>query len=591
MTFIDWAIVAAYVVIAVAIGLYFTEKAKSSSDDFFVAGRSLPWFIVGTSMVATTFSTDTPLFVAGAVREEGIYANWIWWSAAIGALVSVFFFMHLWRRSRAVTEIEFVIQRYDNTPAMHGLRVFKAVFDGLFINCILMASVTLAMSKIIVVILGLSSDPLFHLPLIGAITPTLLILAILGVAAVIYTAMSGLYGVVYTDLVQFGLAMVGSIGLAVIVYVDLSANGGVMANLKQSPHFTADTLRMFPEFGWNLDTATFLILVTVGWWYLAPGAGFYIQRTLAARSERDAMLGMYWFAICHYVLRSWPWIVVGVASLVYFPGLVDAESSYPEMIHEFLPVGLKGIMVASLLAAFMSTLDTHINWGTSYMINDIYKPYMKPDKSTGHYIKAARICMVLIAIIALVVATQITNLLTVVKYYTVIFGGVSFVLIARWYWWRINVWSEIAGFVGAAVIGNVLLFVLPDTADAQWFGVRTLLNLVLTALLVILVTWWTKTDKPSAQIETFYRRLRVPGAGWKRVKESTGIAPLSANLKTNTIACVASIAMLYSVLLGCGHALFGQWPEFALYAVVAAAAFLVIRQKLPQVLEQLQEEE
>ncbi|MGS2724118.1 sodium:solute symporter family protein [Porticoccus sp. GXU_MW_L64] len=589
MTLIDWVIVAAYVVTAVAIGLYFTEKAKSSADDFFVAGRSLPWFIVGTSMVATTFSTDTPLFVAGAVRDQGIYANWIWWSSAIGALVSVFFFMHLWRRSRAITEIEFVVQRYDNTPAMHGLRIFKALFDGLFINCILMASVTLAMSKIIVVILGLSSDPLFHLPLIGGVTPTLLILAILGLCAVVYTAMSGLYGVVYTDLVQFGLAMIGAIALAVIVYVDLSASGGVMANLQKSPHFTPETLNMFPEFGWNLDTATFLILVAIGWWYVAPGAGFYIQRTLAARSERDAMLGMYWFAICHYVLRSWPWIVVGVASLVYFPGLVDAERSYPEMIHEFLPVGLKGVMVASLLAAFMSTLDTHINWGTSYVINDIYQPYVKPGRSADHYIKAARICMVLITFVSLIIATQITNLLTVVKYYSVIFAGVSFVLIIRWYWWRINVWSEIAAFVSAAVVGNVLLFTLPDTETEQWFGVRMLLNLLITAAIVLLVTWLTRSDKPSEQTVAFYKSLRVPGRGWKRVQQASGLAPLAANLKVNLIACLASIVMLYSLLLGIGHALFSQWFEVAVYGVVGIAALLVVKRKMPEVIGQLQE--
>ena len=364
MTPFDWAIVALYVAAALGIGVYFAKRAAAGTVEFFVAGRSLPWYVAGTSMVASTFSSDTPLFVAGMVREQGVYANWLWWSGGIGTLVSVFFFAHLWRRTRAVTEIEFLSRRYDPGTAVDALRVFRALFDGVFINCVIMASVTLAMSKIIVVILELSAEPLFTMPVFGGVTPSALILVALGVAAVLYTSLSGLYGVVYTDLIQFALAMVGAFALAVIVYVDLSQGGGSeVATLRDSPGFRADTMNLLPEFGWDLKTATFFILISVGWWYGAPGGGFFLQRVLATRSERDAMLSLYWFGFCHYVLRSWPWIIVGLASLVYFPGLVDGEQAYPEMIQRFLPVGLKGIMVASLLAAFMSTLDTHMELG------------------------------------------------------------------------------------------------------------------------------------------------------------------------------------------------------------------------------------
>ncbi|MCV6604029.1 MAG: hypothetical protein OIF34_01900, partial [Porticoccaceae bacterium] len=373
MALFDWVIVGLYVVLAIGIGLIFTKKASESTADFFVAGRSLPWYIAGTSMVATTFSADTPLFVAGLVREEGIYANWIWWTVIIGVMVSVFFFASLWRRSKVLTEVELIDLRYEKGPAANFLRVFKALLDGVFINCIIVASVTLAMSKIIVAILGLSSDPLFSIPLFGDITPTTAILVLLAVAAVAYTALSGLYGVVYTDLIQFALAIVGAIALAVIVYMDLQDKGGVLATLQAAPGFTPDTLRMFPEFEWNLETATFFILITIGWINYAPGYGFYLQRTLAARTEKDAVLSLYWYAFCHLILRSWPWIIVGVASLVYFPSLVDGEQAYPQMIEAFLPVGLKGVMVAALLAAFMSTLDTHLNWGSSYLVNDIYQ--------------------------------------------------------------------------------------------------------------------------------------------------------------------------------------------------------------------------
>ena len=372
MTLIDWAIVVCYVIAAVLIGAWFTKRASKGTAEFFVAGRSLPWFVAGTSMVATTFSSDTPLFVAGIVREQGIYANWIWWGSMVGTIVSVFFFARLWRRSEAVTEVEFIAQRYAAGAARSVLRVFRALFDGVMLNTIIMGSVTLAMSKVIVAVLGLSSDPIATLPLIGEVTPTLAILVVLGIAAVIYTALSGLYGVVYTDLIQFGLAMIGSIALAGIAWWDLESSGGFAEQIRASQGFTEQTFSMLPQLGMNYPTLEFLIFILVFPMLYAVGPGFFLQRVLAARSERDAALSMGWFAICHMILRSWPWIVVAAASLVYFPVIADSEQAYPMMINEVLPVGLKGIMVASLLAAFMSTLDTHLNWGSSYLVNDIY---------------------------------------------------------------------------------------------------------------------------------------------------------------------------------------------------------------------------
>ena len=590
MAVLDWFIVVLYVMLAVGIGLLFTKKASASTTDFFVAGRSLPWFIAGTSMVATTFSSDTPLFVAGAVREQGIYANWIWWVAIIGVLVSVFFFANLWRRSQALTEIELVSQRYDKSRAADVLRVFKALFDGVFINCIIIASVTLAMSKIIVVILGLSPDPLFSLPLLGEITSTSLILMLLALAAVSYTALSGLYGVVYTDLIQFSLAIIGAMALAIIVYVDLADKGGLVTALQASPGFKPDTLKMIPDFNWDLKTATFCILVTIGWWNFAPGSGYALQRTLAARTERDAMLGLYWFAFCHLVLRSWPWIIVGVASLVYFPVLADSEQAYPEMIHAFLPVGLKGVMVASLLAAFMSTLDTHLNWGSSYLVNDVYQPYLAPGRSKAHYVKMARYAMLLLTLFALVVTTQLTSILDAYEYIGVILIPIAFVLVARWYWWRINVWSEIAALVTAAIIGNALLFILPDAEGEQWFAVRMLLTTIATVTVCIVVTLLTSKSGPTPQAIAFYRRLRIHGAGWRRVRESAGIEPISAGIKDNAITCLASIICVYSLLLGIGHALFEEWTAFSGYLVVIILSGAVVRRKMPQVIAKLREE-
>ena len=587
MTWIDWGIIGLYLIAALAIGFYFVKKAAASTTDFFVAGRSLPWYIAGTSMVATTFSSDTPLWVSGAVREEGVYAIWIMWASVLGTLATVFFFARLWRRSEVVTEIEFISRRYDANRAMHGLRIFKALFDGVFVNCIIMASVTLAMSKILAVILGLSQEPLFLLPLLGPVTPDLFLLVLLGVTALFYTTLSGLYGVVYTDLIQFTLAMVGAIALAIIVYVDLSARGGVLSQLQAVPDFHSDQLNMFPEIGWDLETATFFILITVSWLFLAPGTGFYLQRVFATRTERDAMLGVYWYCFCNYVLRSWPWIVVGVASLVYFPGLVDSEQAYPEMIDAFLPVGLKGVMVASLLAAFMSTLDTHMNWGASYLVNDIYQPYLVRGRNSKHYVTAARYAMFALIFIAILIGARLTGLLDAYKYLFVFWGGISFVLIARWYWWRINTWSEIATLATAAVFGNLLFILVPDQPGEDWFAVRMLINFIVTTTVCIVVTYLTTPAEPSSQTVKFYKRMRIQGAGWRRVRRITGIAPLDANLKDNTIAWLASTFFIYGLLFASGYAIFEEWTMFGIYTLITLIAAMIVYKKFAVVTQGL----
>ena len=577
MGLIDWTIVAGYAVIAVLIGLRFAKRASANSAEFFLAGRSLPWFIAGTSMVATTFSSDTPLWMAGAVREGGISTAWILWANILGTLATVFYFARLWRRSEALTEVELVVQRYDQQKVTHALRVFKATFDGVFVNCIIMASVTLAMSKILTIVLGLSPEPLFVLPLIGGVKPDEAILLLLGTAAVLYTMLSGLYGVVYTDLIQFALAMIGAFALAMVVYIDLAPQGGLLAQLKQTPNFDVESLNLFPAFGWNLSTATFLILMTVGWLFLAPGTGFYLQRVFATRSEKDAMLSLYWYCFCHYILRAWPWIIVGVASIVYFPALVDAEDAYPSMLNELLPVGLKGIMVASLLAAFMSTLDTHLNWGSSYLVNDIYKPYVSRGRDKRHYVNVGRLAMVFLILVAVIVATQLTGLLSAYKYLSVFWAGLSFVLIARWYWWRINAWSEVGSLICASIFGNSLFLLLPDKEGQDWFAIRMLANFLVTALVCIAVTYATTKKQPSGQVLRFYNKIRLHGAGWKRVRLVTGTLPVAAGLKENTYAFIASAAFFFSLLLLLGYVIFEEWQLVVGNGVicVASATYLI----------------
>ncbi len=587
MSLVDWLIICLYAASAIGIGAFFAKRASNSTADFFVAGRSLPWWVAGTSMVATTFSSDTPLFVAGAVREQGVHANWFWWSGLIGVLISVFFFSGLWRRSRAVSEIELISQRYDGGGANDALRISKSLFDGVFINCIVMASVILAMSKIIGVILQLTPEPLFNLPLVGAVASTDVVLLILSLIVFIYSTLSGLYGVVYTDLIQFGLAIIGAVSLAAIVYIDLSARGGVVEAIQHVPGVESDVWHLLPEFGWNLDTLTFLTLVTVGWWYLAPGAGYFVQRVLATRSEKDAALAVYWYAFCHYVLRSWPWILVGLASLVYFPDLSDSEQAYPNMINAFLPIGLKGVMIASLLAAFMSTLDTHMNWGASYLVNDVYQPYIALGRSNRHYVRAARLSMFTLILLSTIIAMSLSGILEIYQYLAVILPGAAFPLIARWYWWRINVWSEISALITAALFGNILLFAVPDQPDEDWFGVRMLLNVVVSTMVCLAVTLLTSRRGPTAKAMEFYSRLRIPGPGWERVRQTTRLKALSANIEECLIACAASIAFLLALLFGVGYWLFEQWGAMLFCMVLALVSGYIVHQRVPTVIGRL----
>ncbi len=602
MTIVDWLIVALYSIATIVIGLYFTRRATASTTDFFIAGRSLPWFIAGTSIVATTYSSDTPLFVAGLSRNEGVYGNWFWWAFAIGNLASVFFFSRLWRRTEAITDVEFVSLRYAPGPATSFLRAFKSIFDGVVVNCVVMASVTVAMTKVLKVLLNLSdTEVLFSLPLFGPVTETTAALALLSILAVVYTTMSGLYGVVYTDLIQFALAMIGSVALAAIVYVQASS-GGLLENLAASPDFKRATLHFFPDFtavqwsnflsrDWrtlpvaDMAAFTFMVYIGVAWWAGAPGSGYMVQRLLATRSEKDALYANLWFTFCHYVLRPWPWILVGVISMVYFPGIADAESAYPEMIHRFLPMGLKGIMVASLLAAFMSTLDTHLNWGASYLINDLYRPFIVRNKPPKHYVRASRVCMLLLACVAIVVGTRLSGILDAYKYIGVITGGVSLVMILRWYWWRVNPWSEISAMAASLVFGNLAEIFLANYTDEagvvhDLFALRLVLVLAAATAVWLATTFLTSTS-PKTTVRAFHRKMRIGGPGWRRIAEAEGVKSDAGrrgpSLGLNTAAWLSAVCCLYAALLGAGKLLFHEWGASLFFLTVLLVSGIVLR--------------
>lgn len=572
MANLDWAILCAYLLSAVFIGICFTRRAGRSPADFFVAGRSLPWFIAGTSIVATTFSSDTPLVVSGISRQSGIHGHWFWLSLATGQIATVFFFARLWRRTEAMTDIEFIAKRYAPSRATSVLRVFKVLFDGVLINCIVMGSVTLAMTKIVNALLGLGDAAILDIPVFGEVSSATVVLLILAGTALLYSALSGLYGVVYTDLLQFALAMSGSVGLAVYVYVDASGDGGLLKKLAGAPHFKADFLNFFPDLSsFNLVTFTFLVYVFVTWWARAPGNGYYVQRLLAARSERDSVLAFLWFNICQYVIRPWPWIIVGLLSLYYLPDLEDPESSFPKMIDLFLPAGLKGIMVASLLAAFMSTIDTHLNWGASYIINDLYRPFISPNRSTGHYVLVSRISMFVLMITALLVSTRLRSVLGAYKYLGVMFGSIGTVMIARWYWWRVNAYSEISAIVASLIVANYLQVVLPSTPEADWFAVRVVVTIAVVTGVWVAVTLLTSKQAPARHTIGFYSRMRIPGPGWKKVRLMAEIEPLGGEFTQSLTAWLLCVILIFSATLGLGKIILLQWEWGVIYIGLAAA--------------------
>ena len=610
MTVLDWLIVGLYVSIALVLGVIFSRKAARTTADFFVAGRSLPWWIAGTSLVATTFSTDTPLFVAGLARNDGIHGNWFWWAAAIGQTATIFYFAKLWRRTKVLTDVEFIQCRYDPSPQRDLLRVFKVYFDGVFVNCVVMASVTIAATKVVQAVMGLGSDPVYSFVIspdaapLFTITETGAVLLVLGFCAMVYSMASGLYGVVYTDLVQFGLAMVGTIWLAIVsfngVMAETEINGVMTEGLSFTQRLEAtvaynpdkNLLGFFPSFSsFDLVAFTFLTYVFVVSWQTAPGNGYLVQRMLATKSEKDSLLAFLWYNFCHYVLRPWPWIVVGLASMVFFPQLTgsDAETAFPKMIDLMLGPGIKGVMVAAMLAAYMSTLDTHLNWGASYLVNDLYKPFVRPLAKQKELVLVSRLTMLLLTIYALEVSTMLSGIIDAYKMLGVFVGGVGTVLILRWYWWRVTAWSEVIAIVGALFFGIGCEVWLANPTDEagkavldsagrpiDYFAYRVIITTFGTMIVWVAVSLLT-CHKPTGSAIKFCREVRPSGPGWALVRKQEGIPKEKGEFVRSTIGWLASIAFIYAMLLGIGSAIFSRWNGVIVCAVIAVIAGVVLK--------------
>jgi Na+/proline symporter len=566
LTALDWTIIAAYFVASAAIGLWYAKRGGRSVDDYFLSGRNLPWWLAGTSMVATTFAADTPLAVAGLVARNGIAGNWIWWSAAFGSMLTVFFFARLWRRAGILTDVQFAELRYTGRPAAI-LRGFRALYLGLPINCVIMGWVNLAMAKILAITLGWDE-----------LTAVLISLGITG----IYSALSGLWGVVITDFFQFIFAMSGTIALAWFA-LDLPQIGGLSGLKAQLP---PGTLQFVPSFTGDAATnatlvalplASFLTFVCVQWWASwypgqEPGGGGYVaQRMMSAKDERHSLLATLWFTIAHYCVRPWPWIIVGLVSMVLYPTITDKEAGYVMVIRDHLPAGWRGLLLGAFFAAYMSTISTQLNWGTSYIVNDFYRRFIRQDGTERHYVWVARVTTIGLMILSGIVTFYLESIRQAWEFVLESGAGIGLVLILRWYWWRINAWSEISAMIGAA-IGYALL----KTFTTLVFPYTLLAVVAWTTVCWLIVTFVTPPES-DAHLVAFYRRTRPDGPGWKRIAALAG-GPPPQPMGGLLIDWAAGVLLVYAVLFGVGSLLLGSLTIAAMYfaGAIAAAALIYL---------------
>jgi len=587
-TGLDWAVIGAYLLFALGIGVWVGRKSRGTVENFFLSGRQLPWWLAGTSMVATSFASDTPLVISSWTRTGGVAGNWRWWAYIMSTLLVVVLFARLWRRSAVLTDIEFMELRYSGRPARF-LRGFKSIYQVVFMHCFVMGWVILGMTKVLTVLFDLSSEPLFSLGPV-AITPVWAVMLGCALLALIYSEVAGLWGVVLTDFVQFGVALAGSITLMVMVVNAFGGTAGLVEALRANP-LSADKLSMAPNtegvelfdpVTWTASFWQFAVFVGVIWFANknADGSGVMVQRILASKNERHAWLATLWYAVAHNAVRPWPWILVALASLLVLPpaqvaspvdGLVtsvnevtmvltdglgavhevalpatavegwdavplvssgdevragqvlastDDEAAYPEMMLRFLPSGLLGLLAASFLAAFMSTIDTHVNLASSYLVNDLYRRFLRPNEPEKHYVRAGRVTGPLVLALAVFFAAASDSVRGMFDVFTALFSGVGVVYLARWLWWRINAWSEIAALITSGAVTWALqrwpewgAGLLPDqlVAGGQPVFAGTLLVVVVFSTLVVVPVTLATPPVDPGQLRRFYDLVQPVG--------------------------------------------------------------------------------
>jgi Na+/proline symporter len=566
LTGFDQAVIGVFFALTLGVGCFYGRRGGQSVGEFFLSGRSVPWWLAGTSMVATTFSADTPLAVTGMVLQHGIAGNWLWWNAVASGMLTVFFFAALWRRAGVMTDVELVEIRYSGKAAAL-LRGLRAAYLALPINCIILGWVNLAMVKVLGLTLGLGRD-----------TAVVLCMALTG----LYVSISGLWGVLVTDLIQFVVMIVMTIVLAATA---VGAAGGI-AHIRAS--LPAASLSFVPDLDstW-MPAITFAVYVGVQWWAAwypgaEPGGGGYVaQRIFSARSEREGVYATLWFNLAHYVLRSWPWILTALACAVLYPRTEDPEGAYVRVMIDHLPPKLRGLMMAGFLAAYMSTVATHLNWGASYLVNDLYKRFVHPNADPAHDVRASRAATVATVLAAALVTRYLDSVAGAWKLLLALGSGTGLVLILRWYWWRINAWSEISAMAAslAAFVGlRHGLGLDPD--DPRGFAWLMLGTLGLSTLTWVTVTFATKPE-PEATLVAFFERVRPDGGGWAPIAAKAAPARetgkgLAIRLRDWFFGCV----LVYAGLFGVGKLLLGELRSGVTLLAGALVAALVLAHDL-----------
>ena len=658
LTGLDIWIIIIYLVAMLALGLGFSKRAGKSLEDYFISGRALPWWIAGTSMVATTFAADTPLAVTGLVIKDGIAGNWVWWSYAVGGMLTVFLYARLWRRSRVVTDVELIEIRYSG-PEASFLRGFRALYLAILMNCLIVGWVSNAMIKVLHVTLKPEEIPALA-PTFNSITHTLnatlgtswgvtdvsnaMILLLLLAITGLFSAVSGLWGVSVTDFVMFWIAMFGCIALAFFALHWVGGMNGLRAGLTKTYGSHREVMRFIPDFFAKkplMPLAAFFVFISVTWWAswypgAEPGGGGYVvQRMASCKNEKHSLLATLWFTMAHYGVRPWPWIIVALVAAVKFPGLVlpaaDADAGFPKVMAAVLPAGWRGLLLVAFFAAFMSTISTQINWGASYVVNDFYKRFLNPRAEARHYTRVSRLATIVILIIGTIVSFKITSVAGAWKLMLTIGAGTGLVFLLRWYWWRINAWSEISSMLAslaiamyiiygfkwpmvsvfdyAKLVGIGLVMFFSMGAIGLWVGAhfKTLSrdinkmvivtifvmilvmvfyliypvkleahhHILITAISTILV-WLPVTflTRPvdEKRLEEFYRLVRPGGAGWAPMRAKAPDVECDKGIMSNILCWILGTIAVYSFLFGVGSLILGVTGQGIILLVICLAS-------------------
>ena len=573
LTFLDWSVVAGYFLLNLLIGLYYRKKASGSTEEFFVSGRRVTWWLAGTSMVATTFAADTPLAVTGLVARQGIAGNWLWWNFLLSGMMTVFFFARLWRRAGTITDAEFVELRYAGKPAAF-LRGFRAMYFGILMNCLVVGWVNLAMVKILMTALNISK--------FQALAICLVVMAFTS----FYTTLSGLWGVLWTDVLQFGLKM----GMVIVLaYYAVDAVGGMEAlkiklaaiDLQRGAEVggSGSILSFVPDLGspW-MPLLTFAVYIGVSWWAnwypgAEPGGGGYVaQRIFSAKDEKHSLWAVLWFNIAHYALRPWPWILTALASVVLYPDLADPEVGYVKVWVDHLPPALRGFMLAAFAAAYMSTIATQLNWGSSYIINDFYRRFLSKGRNEKHYVRVSKFATIFLALLGAAVSLVMESVSGAWQLLLGIGAGTGAVYLLRWYWWRINAWSEVAAMAAAAAMTVLLHTVVKLTgSDAIIFAKSILLTVAVTTVVWVTATFITKPE-PDSKLVEFYRRVRPGQFGWARVAALAPEVPATDEGWYNLLDWLLGCLMVYMALFGIGKIILGSMGIGIAFLLISGAS-------------------